>query len=81
MVSCMSENYEGREFTKNDVKILQCLLDLIQRGFNERSKGKPRILTWMSRLIRGLIRKGKYGAIRSRITCRLSKRKPVLELS
>ena len=32
MLGCVSENQKGREFTKDDVKILKCLLDLVQIG-------------------------------------------------
>jgi hypothetical protein len=30
MRSRVSKNQEGSEFTKNDIEVLQCLLDLIQ---------------------------------------------------
>ncbi len=44
MLGCEGENQERREFTKDDVKILKCLLNLIRIGISERSRGKPKIL-------------------------------------
>ena len=35
MLGCVGEDQEGREFTKDDAKILKCLLDLIQVGIRK----------------------------------------------